>query len=282
MKKVNITANGLTFDCWIQGEENTQIPMLFLHGWPETGIMWEKVLDAFAKEGHYCVAPYMRGFSPSARPKKKKNYHIDHLTQDIYEIAQTLQWEKFHLVGHDWGAIIAWVFAARHPEKLHTLTAISCPHPQAFGLAIENDPEQQEMSDYARKFQIPILPEWILRRNDFAILKEIWKDSPKEHIDDYLNIFGGKNALTSTLHYYRANFKELKKNVIDLNAIDTPSLMIWGKNDQAIGRFGIENTEKYVNSFYQLKILDGGHFLIAEMPSTIIELTKKHIQKNHQ
>src|SRR5206468_11567285 len=111
-------------------------PVLLLHGFPEAAIQWEHQLHALGSAGMRAVAFDQRGYSPRARPQAVEDYAPDHLTGDVVAVADRLGWERFDLVGHDWGAAVAWNFAAAHPKRLRTLTAVSVPHGAAFAHAL--------------------------------------------------------------------------------------------------------------------------------------------------
>ncbi|MEL6275964.1 MAG: alpha/beta fold hydrolase, partial [Bacteroidota bacterium] len=157
-----IKANGFTFDVRTSGQASQQA-IFFLHGFPETSHMWVRLMEELGQLGYFCVAPNQRGYSLGAQPKGKKNYAMKHLVADIYQLAQAFDIKRFHLVGHDWGAIIGWAFAQQFPRHLFSWTALSVPHPQAFGEALTNDPEQAKMSAYIKRFQIPWFPERKIR-----------------------------------------------------------------------------------------------------------------------
>ncbi len=280
MEKSLIKANDFTFDVYTSGVQKSDNAILFLHGWPESGYMWDEALSFFSDKDFYCVAPSLRGFSEGARPKGKKNYGYDLLVKDIMAIADAMNLKTFHLVGHDWGGALGWLVCSEYPDRIKSWSALSLPHLNAFGDAIDEDPEQQQMSKYMTQFQWPWIPEYFIRKNDYKILRDdVWFGVPEKHVEEYLKIYGDKKGLTATLNYYRANFKEIKKRSIELNKIDIPSILIWGKNDPAIGRYGAERTKDHVNGPYQFYEIDAGHFIIQEKTKEVLELIDEHISK---
>jgi pimeloyl-ACP methyl ester carboxylesterase len=134
---------------------------------------------------------------------------------------------KFHLIGHDWGAAIGWYLSNQYPELLHSWSALSVPHIQAFGEAIVSNPIQKHMSACIGHFQFPWLPEFNIKKHDYKLLKWFWKNSSKEEVDDYLSVFREHGTVSAALNYYRGNYrmlnsgssfcdkKNIKKDLID-------------------------------------------------------------------
>ncbi|HUD16079.1 MAG TPA: alpha/beta hydrolase, partial [Acidimicrobiales bacterium] len=132
MERFDVVANGLTFSAMAEGPADGR-PVVFLHGFPQTSWSWHRQIDAAAADGYRAFAFDQRGYSSGARPPHVEDYRIDALVADVLAVADTQGMDRFDLVGHDWGAMVAWVLAARHPERIRTLTAVSVPHPAAFG-----------------------------------------------------------------------------------------------------------------------------------------------------
>lgn len=262
---VNKEVNGMTFKCRVAGDSSGE-PVILLHGWPETSIIWVELMEKLAAEGYYCIAPDQRGFSPQARPEKVEDYAIELLVSDVIGLADGFGFDKFQLIGHDWGSAIGWALVGLHPERVKSWTAMSVPHLKAFSDAIRFDKKQKKMSRYMAFFQWKGIPEWFLLRKDRLNLRKTWRKSPPEMLTEYLEVIGNKPALKATLGYYRANYKLLKKGekMDDYLDVDTPTLMIWGKKDIAIGKTGIDGTEQYMKGEYKRIDLDAGHWLMQE------------------
>ncbi|HKN52531.1 MAG TPA: alpha/beta fold hydrolase, partial [Amycolatopsis sp.] len=140
------TAAG-TFDAVAAGPRHGR-KVLLLHGFPEFGIEWDRQLRALAAAGYRAVAPDQRGYSPGVRPPGIGDYRLDHAVEDVRAMADALGWHRFDLVGHDWGAAVAWIAAAEYSCRVRSLTAVSVPHLGAFAEALRTDPAQQEASKY--------------------------------------------------------------------------------------------------------------------------------------
>jgi len=272
----HIKVGGLEFDCRVSGNEGDEL-IILLHGFPETSFMWIKLMDKLSSLGFYCLAPDMRGYSQHACPKGVKNYTVEKLSEDILNIADAIQADKFHLIAHDWGAGIGWNIVFQHPEKIISWTALSVPHSRALGKAIKTDREQKKKSRYIGWFLLPIIPEIILRKNNFEKFRKLWKYSSQEEFGNYLTVFGRKPTLTAALNYYRANFRGGKRQVI--GEITTPTLFIWGKNDLAIGIAAAENNHKYMKGDYTFLALEGGHWLIQTNYSEVENAVVEHVTK---
>ncbi len=257
IQKINI--GEFSFECRISGQEGNELVIL-LHGFPESSIMWKGLMEELSQQGFFCIAPNQRGYSPGASPKGAKHYSLDKLTGDILAIADHFNKEKFHLIGHDWGAAIGWNLVYHNPGRILSWSGLSIPHVRAFGKALKTDPEQKKKSRYIGLFLIPLLPEFMIRRNDFKTFRKLWSKSSSEEVEDYLNIFKRKGALTAALNYYRANIGKGKSR--SLGKISSPTLFVYGKKDLAIGNKAAEYNQDYMEGDYTYVEIDGGHWLI--------------------
>ena len=144
-----VAVGDLTFDVRTLGPGDGE-PVVLLHGFPETSLSWTAVAPVLADAGFRVIAPDQRGYSPDARPSAVADYAMEHLVDDVLGLADALDLDTFHLVGHDWGAAVAWAVAAYHGDRLRTLTAVSVPHLAAFNAALRDDADQQERASYIR------------------------------------------------------------------------------------------------------------------------------------
>nr|WP_299345177.1 alpha/beta hydrolase [Allomuricauda sp.] len=282
MEKIKkIKVDNFVFDCRIDGKEEDEL-VIFLHGWPETSYMWKKLMSSLSKKGFYCVAPNLRGYSKEACPKEIEQYSLDKLAKDVVGIFKSLNKQNFHLVGHDWGALIGWKLSHDHQDKILSWTGISVPHPQSFGKAMVMDEEQIKMSQYVKNFQIPNLPEEQIRKDDFKTLRKLWEHCPDDQIEDYLKVFSEPNQLTATLNYYRSNYKLLKSAVQTeiLGDIHVPTLFIWGNKDIAIGSSSVSEHHQYMKNEYEFLELDSGHWLIQTKYQELKKAITNHITRN--
>jgi len=276
-KKIKIA--DLVFDCRTAGDEKDELVIL-LHGFPETSSMWKVLIEDISKLGFYCVAPNLRGYSAGARPKGKRNYTIDKLSQDVIDIAGSLGRSNFHMIGHDWGACIGWKCVSDNPDKIISWTALSIPHLTAFSDAVNNNKEQRKMSSYIKAFNLPLLPEFIIQRKNFKLFKETWSSSSKQEVEDYLTVFESKYAVTAALNYYRGNYKFLKQTeTTGIGNITTPTLFIWGAKDEFVGSYGVEKGHQFMKGDYNFLELETGHWLIQSKYEEVKNAIATHLEK---
>ena len=250
-------------------------PLILLHGFPETSRMWNDFIKVLDKEGYRIIAPDQRGYSKGARPSKISDYSIDKLSQDIINIANEFNIDKFHLVGHDWGSAVGWYIASNFSERIITWSALSVPHLDAFFYSLKNDNVQKKKSEYIKFFNKPIFPELYFEIFSYKNLRNIWRKSSESEIISYLETFKQKRALKSALNWYRANFKDNESVVI--GDIYIPTLIIYGMNDMAIGVKSVDNSEKFLQGRYKIEKLDSWHWLIQESFEEVSKSIIEHI-----
>ena len=275
----DVSVDELTFTCRVSGMENDGEAVILLHGFPETSRMYYDLIPVLVSEGFKVVAPDQRGYSPGARPSKISDYSIDKLSQDVIDIADAFQFEKFHLIGHDWGSAVGWVTVAFHSDRVISWTALSVPHLDAFFEAMNNNPEQQRKSQYIKFFKKPILPEFYFSIFGYKYLRDIWRKSSKEEIEKYLEVFKQKGALKASLNWYRANMKNDDKSIGDIAA---PTLIIYGLKDMAIGEKSVDESEKYLKGDYKIEKLESGHWLIQESFEAVSKSIINHLTNYSQ
>ena len=273
-----VDAGVYSFRATILGDQQG-VPVILLHGFPETSYMWRELQVLLAKNGYYSVAFDQRGYSPSARPKGIRHYTLDLVAQDVFAVADNLGLEKFHLIGHDWGSAAGWSVAATYPHRLLSWTAMSVPHLDAFAAAINTDPAQYKASSYIRAFQWPFIPEAYLKLGDYRRLRSLWNQSSKEEVEVYLSVFRQTGAITAALNWYRANYKALINGESILGKVSVPTLYIWGEKDPAILRSGAELNSEYVTGSYAEHFIDAGHWLIQEAFTEVSGLILQQLEK---
>lgn len=268
--------NGYTFDALAAGPAEGDL-VLLLHGFPQTSRCWAAQLEALAAAGYRAVAPDQRGYSPDARPTDIADYRIPRLVSDVVRFADAVGADRFHLVGHDWGAAIGWQVAGRESERLLSFTSISVPHPAAFGEALTaGDADQAQRSSYVAMFQAEGAEEGMLA-NDAVGLKLIYLGSgmTEEQAQPYLEAMGTTAALGSALNWYRA---ASLTDIDGFGPVTTPTLYIWSTDDPALGREAAEATARFVDGPYHFVILeDVGHWVPEEAPEQVSALLLDHL-----
>jgi len=270
----DVKAADLIFNCRIAGMDNPGDAVILLHGFPETSAMWIDLIKVLETEGFKVIAPDQRGYSQGARPPKISDYTIDKLSEDLIHIADEFKFDKFHLVGHDWGSAVGWYIVSKYSDRILSWSALSVPHLDAFMEAIKSDTDQQKKSRYISFLKKPILPELYFRIFGYKYLKGIWQKSSEQEKQKYLEVFKQKGTLKSALNWYRANFKFEGYLIGD---IITPTLIIYGMKDMAIGEKSVDESEKYLKGDYKIEKLDSGHWLIQESFETVSEKILNHI-----
>jgi pimeloyl-ACP methyl ester carboxylesterase len=272
-----IHGNGLRFRTIVDGPPDGDL-FILLHGFPEGAESWSKQVDELAKAGCLAVAPDLRGYGMSDAPDGVEHYAIDHLVADVAGIIDAFGREEAHVAGHDWGAIVAWFFAGRHPEMTKTLTVLSVAHPAALAAASAGDEDQQARSRYVGLFLIEGKAEHVLAQDDYQRLRAMFAIGPTSDavppsvVDHFTKSLSRPGRLTAALNYYRANLspgsgwgalaRELR--------ITTPTSLLWGDQDPALGRRAVEATASHVEGEYRLEILEGaGHWLQFERPAEV-------------
>jgi pimeloyl-ACP methyl ester carboxylesterase len=185
------------------------------------------------------IVPDQRGYNLSDKPKDKKDYGVNTLVDDVLGLIRALDYEKVNLVGHDWGAVIAWTLAVTHPEKLHKLTVMNVPHPAVMRRFLRRDFEQMRRSWYVGFFQLPWLPEKIFAANNFREMVRAVQGTAKknsftdEDMQKYREAWSQPGALTSMLNWYRAIVQHPPKMPEDMR-VRVRTLMMWGMKDFAL------------------------------------------------
>ena len=276
----DIAANGFTFHCREAGPQGGE-PVILLHGFPESSHMWLPLMPVLADAGYRVLAPDQRGYSPGARPEGIENYAYARLASDVVALADAAGFDRFHLVGHDWGAGAGWAVVARYPERVASYAALSVPHVGAFGRAIREDEDQAKRSTYITFFQEPGVAEAALSADGFAGLKNVWQKSSEDEKAEYLALFSQPGALTGALNWYRGS-RGIDPNdpEVQFGDVTTPTLLVWGNQDQAIGRKGVEDAAAYMKGPYKFVELDAGHWLIQEKPDEVIAEVTGHLKAN--
>jgi pimeloyl-ACP methyl ester carboxylesterase len=241
-------------------------PVVLLHGWPDTGDLWDQQSQALVDAGYRTIVPDLRGFGRSSKPTDISAYATPAHVGDVVGILDALDIDRAHLVGHDWGAGIAWVTAAFAPDRVASVTALSVGHPSAFASA---GWRQRQLSWYMLLFQFPGVAEEWLSAEDFRNLRN-WAAHPR--IEEVVARLSEPGALTASLGIYRANLppESLIAPPRDLPPVTAPALGVWSSGDLALTEENMTGSAKYVAGPWRYERIEGaGHWLQIDAAAQI-------------
>jgi pimeloyl-ACP methyl ester carboxylesterase len=275
MEDLQLEASGYVFDALADGPVDGRLVML-LHGFPQTSWSWRHVMQSLAGAGYRVVAPDQRGYSPGARPEAVSSYRMPLLVGDVIGMLDALGASRADVVGHDWGAAVAWQLAGRHPDRVRTLTAVSVPHPLAFVDALRTDDDQRQRSQYMKLFQVEGKAEEVLLREDEGGLRTFFGGAEASaDVDRYLALMRQPGVLTKCLSWYRA--QDLA-DIQDLGPTTVPTLYVWSDGDLALGPVAAHATVSFVSAPYRFEVLHGvSHWVPEEAPEQLSTWLLEHL-----
>ncbi|HET6874829.1 MAG TPA: alpha/beta fold hydrolase [Acidimicrobiales bacterium] len=266
---------GLTFDVTDEGPADGRL-VIALHGFPEDRGCWSPLVPQLTGAGYRVLAPDQRGYSPGARPRRRRDYALNELAADILALADVAGADTFDVIGHDWGAGVAWELAARHPDRVRTLTALSVPHPRAMADSMLRS-TQLLHSWYMLFFQLPRLPEWAMRaagpERAVAALEKDGLDGGSAR--RYALRMQDPKAMTGPINWYRGLPFGPRQ---PLPPVSRPTLLVWGDRDRYLTRKSVERTGRYVTGPYRFEPLAGAtHWLPSGATDRIAPLILDHL-----
>ena len=269
MEQITLEVRGYRFDGLAAGPPDGEL-VLLLHGFPQFADSWAAVMEALGAGGFRAVAVDQRGYSPGAQPADIGAYGMGELVADVVAFADALGAGRFHLAGHDWGGAVAWAVAAKHPDRLRTLTVLATPHLDAFAEALANDADQKKKSLYMMLFRAPgHLAEKTFLAFDAKVLRGVYEGKVAEaEVERNVARLRAGETLTCALNWYRAN-----EFAGGLGPVRVPTLYVWGDQDVALGAVAAKDTGHYVSGRYQFVRLSGcSHWLLEEEPGQVSRL----------
>ena len=258
-------------------EAGTGPLLILLHGFPEFWYSWRHQIPTLS-EKFRVVAPDMRGYNKTEKPKAVSSYRTENLATDISELIIALGEENAVIVGHDWGGAVAYQFAADYPEMTRKLVVLNCPHPVVMSKHFRSNFKQLRRSWYMFYFQLPWLPEFLMVRNLQLILAKTFRGwayrknaFTDEDLAKYNEVFSKPGQAKAAMNYYRAAFRDFfsgsHKRFPKINA---PTLVIWGENDRALGKELTFGMKKHFSTDFRIKyIADCSHWVQHDHPELV-------------
>ena len=266
------TVNGLNLHVVEAGDEGAPL-LILLHGFPEFWWAWRHQITPLADSGYHVVVPDMRGYNTSDKPQEVSAYTIDILTADVIALADAFGADRFDLVAHDWGAVIGWWVAAKHPDRLKRVVLMDGPHPDVWGKQAMKHPTQALKSTYVAFFQLPWVPEATLGSFDNAGLKAMIRGSAKPDtfepgaLEHYSEAWSHPGSVTAMLNYYRALRERPKES--EPARLSPPTLILWAADDVFLEKHVAEAGLALCDDG-KLEMVEGAsHWLHIEQPERI-------------
>jgi pimeloyl-ACP methyl ester carboxylesterase len=255
--------------------ELADAPLVVLcHGFPDYWWTWRRQMRALSAAGFWAVAPDMRGYNESDKPRGVEHYEIERLAGDIAGLIGALGRRDAIVVGHDWGGAAAWHFAMLHPHMTRRVAILDAPHPVVMTRHLRR-PAQMKKSWYMFMFQLPRLPERIASRNDFEFMRRTFGANrfSAEDIEHHVDALRVPGVLTAAMGYYRAAMRRMVSGrKPEIRRIDAPVLVVWGDEDQYLGRELAEPPASLVPNARVVHVRGATHWVHADAADTVNEL----------
>ena len=253
---------------------------MLLHGFPDFSYGWREQMPAIAAAGFRAVAPDMRGYNRSDKPRGVAAYDLAHLADDIAALIGALGHDRAHaVIGHDWGGIVAWQLAATHRELVDRLVIVNAPHPRVLRRELRTL-DQLVRSSYAVFFQLPVLPELLLRANGYALVlralrREVHRPGAltDADVERHRDALAQPGALTAMLNYYRATGRRMiglrrpRRRASSLTV--QPTLIVWGDLDPFLNQRFVEGLEQWVPALRVVRFPTAGHWVHLDEPERV-------------
>lgn len=278
-------ADGLRLHYVAAGPEDGE-PVLLLHGFPQFWYTWHRQLPALADAGYRAIAPDLRGYNRSERPRGVSAYRLDRLLGDVRGLLDVLGHDAAAIVGHDWGGLLGWELADRHPQAVDRLAIANAPHGATYDRALRSS-DQLRRSWYVAWFQVPRLPEWSLGARDAQAIADMldgpWFDDADR--ERYRAAANRPGALAAAVDYYRAIGRETARDwlaraipgrdrrpgALRAREIEVPTLVLWGMQDPALSPRLVEGLDEWVADLRVERFPDVDHWLPAARPEAVAE-----------
>lgn len=278
---ISVDTGEITFEVATAGDPDSERLALCLHGFPELNYSWRYQMPLLAELGYRVWAPNQRGYGRTTRPAGVRAYRTGALVDDVSRLIDASGCSSVTLLSHDWGAVVAWMFALTQPRPLERLVVMNLPHPTLFRRGLRTW-AQIKRSWYGAFFQIPRLPEAVLGAQNGRAITEAFRGMaidksrfPEEVTEVYRKAAMEPGALTAMVNWYRGlRFAppEWKGMVEDPPTIEIPTLLLWGEEDRALGKELTYGTDQLVSDLTVRYLPNVSHWVQQEAPETVNEM----------
>jgi pimeloyl-ACP methyl ester carboxylesterase len=274
MQSEFVEANGIRFHCLTEGAGPL---VLLLHGFPQFSYEYRHLVSALAQAGYRAVAPDLRGIGESSRPGRIEDYQLRILGDDIAGLVEAFGERKAHVMGHDWGGIIASEAALSHPDRVDRLILVNGPPALVLARGIKHSWRQRLRSSYAAIFRVPRLPEWWITYGHGRVMRILLSDGDftKEEVDVYRDAICRPGVAWAGFAYYRSIARTIRDDGRRLRGtqISAPTLVLWGERDRALGRKLAEKMDKdFSGPIRKVFFPDVAHWVIEDRPDEVARL----------
>jgi pimeloyl-ACP methyl ester carboxylesterase len=262
---ITLEINGLRHRVFVSGEGR---PVLLLHGWPDSALLWRDVIPHLTNKGYRTIAPDLRGFGETDAPAGTKNYKVAHIADDCLKILDALNVrEPVDVMGHDWGSVMGWYLTLLHKERVNSLVAYSVGHPNAFTRAGLG---QIAHSWYMLLYEMRFVAEWLFRANGYWLTRKVANYPPET--ETWIRDLSRDGRLSAGMNWYRANLFDILTGKMPTPNASIPVLGIIGKQDIGLTVEQMENSVNYCDAGFRFKSIDGGHWLPVDSPKEVSKL----------
>jgi len=272
--------NDLTLHVVAAGDADDPLVVL-LHGFPEFWYEWRHSVEPFVDAGYRVLVPDQRGYNRSEKPAGIRPYRITELSRDVVELIATEGRDTAHVVGHDWGAVVAWDLALRHPDVVDRLGIINVPHPTVFERVLRSNLTQLRKSWYVFFFQLPRIPEWYAARNDFDFMMGAMGEGARPEtfsetdFERYRRAWGEAGALSAMINWYRALIRHGEDPPRE--RVRAPTQIVWGEQDQALVPEMATKSLEYCDEGDLERFPDATHWVPHEYPDRVASILLDHL-----
>ncbi|MFW6376376.1 MAG: alpha/beta fold hydrolase [archaeon] len=272
--------NGVRLHVVAAGDPDDPLVVL-LHGFPEFWYEWREYVEPLVEAGYRVLVPDQRGYNRSDKPAGVRSYRITRLSRDVTELIESEDRESAHVVGHDWGAAVAWDLALRHPDVVDRLAIVNVPHPTVFERTLKSNRTQLRKSWYVFYFQIPRIPEWLSARDDFRFWVRAMRNGAnpgtfsETDFGRYRRAWSRDGAPTAMLDWYRARVRHRENPPRE--RVSPPTLIVWGERDQALVPELAAKSVEYCDDGRLERFPDATHWVPHEYPDRVADLLLEHL-----